>query len=575
MVNLIIDKKTAAIEEGRTILQAAKSVGIEIPTLCYLKDLCDVGACRVCAVEIEGDDRLSAACNTDAEDGMVVYTNSRRAKAARRVNVELALSAHNGDCTSCVRNLNCSLQELVRDMNILDVPYDKKVRSDKWPQDYPLIRDSSKCINCMRCMRVCEKVQSLGVWDIRGSAVHLTLGVAEGRTINESECALCGQCITHCPVGALRARDDTEKVFDALHDPDKVVIVQIAPAVRAAWGEEFGLSRDEATVGKMVAAVRALGADYVFDTNFTADLTIMEEGSEFLHRLSEKDKHQWPMFTSCCPGWLRFIKSQYPEMTPNLSTAKSPQQMFGAAAKTWFAKRAGIDPDNIFCLSIMPCVAKKHESALPVMNDAGHGQDVDVVLTSRELARMLKTCHVAVEGLSDEDFDDLLGESTGAAVIFGATGGVMEAALRSAYFLATGKNPEPDAFSAVRGSFGWREATVEISGIPVRAAIASGLGNAREIIEKIKSGEAEYDFVEIMACPGGCVGGGGQPISEGEELAPERAPVLYELDKAAEFRFSHENPSVLKAYEEFFDKPLSHKSHELLHTDHDAWSMPR
>ena len=574
MVKLIIDNKPVEVEEGRTILQAAESVGIEIPTLCYLKDLCDVGACRVCAVEVEGDDRLSAACNTVAEDGMVIYTNSYRAKAARRVNVELALSAHNGDCTSCVRSLNCSLQELVRDMNILDVPYEKKVRSDKWPQDYPLVRDSSKCINCMRCMRVCEKVQSLGVWDIQGSAVNLTLGVTQGRTINESECALCGQCVTHCPVGALRARDDTEKVFDALYDPDKVVIVQIAPAVRAAWGEEFGLSRDEATVGKMVAAVRALGADYVFDTNFTADLTIMEEGSEFLNRLSEKEKHQWPMFTSCCPGWLRFIKSQYPEMTPNLSTAKSPQQMFGAVAKTWFAKRAGIDPDNIFCVSIMPCMAKKHESALRVMNDAGHGQDVDIVLTSRELARMLKTCHIDVEGLSDENFNDLLGDSTGAAVIFGATGGVMEAALRSAYYLATGKNPEPEAFSAVRGSFGWREATVEISGIPVRAAVASGLGNAREIIEKIRSGEAEYDFVEIMACPGGCVGGGGQPISEGEELAPERAPVLYELDKAAEIRFSHENPSVLKAYDEFFDKPLSHKSHKLLHTDHDAWSMP-
>ena len=575
MVNIIIDNKPAAVTDGTTILEAAKSIGVRIPTLCYMKDLCDVGACRVCLVEIEGDDRLSAACNTAAADGMVIYTNSRRVREARHVNVELALSAHSGDCTSCIRNLNCSLQELVRDMNILDVPYHKQVRSDKWPQDYPLIRDSSKCINCMRCMMVCEKVQALGVWDIRGSAVHLTLGVAGNKTIGESDCALCGQCVTHCPVGALRARDDTEKVFDALSDPKKVVIVQIAPAVRAAWGEEFGLSREEATVGRLAAAVRALGADYVFDTDFTADLTIMEEGSELLARISEKDKHQWPMFTSCCPGWIRFIKSQYPEMTPNLSTAKSPQQMFGAAVKTWFAQRSGIDPDSILSVSIMPCMAKKHECDLPVMSDAKHGQDVDVVLTSRELARMLKTCNVDVGSLEDEGFDELLGEGTGAAVIFGATGGVMEAALRSAVYLATGKNPEPDAFSAVRGSFGWREATVEIAGIPVRAAIASGLGNAQEIIKKVKSGEAEYDFVEIMACPGGCVGGGGQPISDGEELAPERAPVLYGLDEASAIRFSHENPSVLKAYEEFFEKPLSHKSHELLHTDHDAWSMPR
>jgi len=574
MVNLIIDNKPVTVEEGSTILEAAKSIGIEIPTLCYLKDICDVGACRVCVVEIEGDDRLSAACNTIAEEGIKVYTNSRRVKDARRVNLELAISAHNNDCTSCIRSLNCSLQQLVGDMNILNIPYSKKTRSDRWPQDYPLIRDSSKCIDCMRCMMLCEKVQSLGVWDTRGSAVHLTLGVAGNKTIEESECALCGQCVSHCPVGALRARDDTDKVFDALHDPDKVVIVQVAPAIRAAWGEEFGLSREEMTVGRLAAAVRALGADYVFDTNFTADLTIMEEGSELLQRLAEKDKHKWPMFTSCCPGWIRFVKSQYPELTPNLSTAKSPQQMFGATTKTWFAQRTGIDPEKIFSLSIMPCVAKKHECALPIMNDAKHGQDVDVVLTTREFARMLRACHVNVHALENENFDELLGEGTGAAVIFGATGGVIEAALRSVYYLTTGKNPEPDAFSVVRGSFGWREAEIDLNGIPVRAAIASGLANAREIIEKIKSGEAEYDFVETMACPGGCVGGGGQPIRDGEELAPERAPILYDLDVESEIRFSHENQSVLKAYEEFFEKPLSHRSHWLLHTDHDSWSMP-
>jgi len=574
MVKLTIDSKTAVVDEGSTILDAAKSIGVVIPTLCYLKDICDVGACRVCAVEIEGDDRLSAACNTIARDGMTVYTNSRRVKEARYVNVQLAISAHRDNCTSCIRSLNCALQLLVSDLNILDVPYNKKTRSDKWPQDYPLIRDSSKCIDCMRCMMVCEKIQSLGVWDTKGSAVHLTLGVSGNRMIQESECALCGQCVTNCPVGALRARDDTEKVFDALHDPEKIVIVQIAPAVRAAWGEEFNLDREEATVGRLVAAVRALGVDYVFDTNFTADLTIMEEGTELLERLSEKDKHQWPMLTSCCPGWVRFVKSQYPELTPNLSTAKSPQQMFGAVAKTWFAERSGIDPAKIFSVSIMPCVAKKHECALPVMNDAKHGMDVDVVLTARELARVLRAFHVNVKELDEENFDNLLGEGTGAAVIFGATGGVMEAALRSVYALATGKNPEPDAFSIVRGSHGWREVTVMINETPVRAAIASGLANAREIVEQVKAGEADYDFVEIMACPGGCVGGGGQPITDDEDLTTERAPVLYDLDRNSVIRFSHENPSVIKAYEEFFEKPLSHKSHELLHTDHNAWSMP-
>ena len=575
MVKLTIDNRPVVVKEGTTILNAANSIGIVIPTLCYLKDICDAGACRVCVVEIEGESRLSAACNMIAKDGMVIYTNSRRAREARLVNVKLALSDHNNDCTSCVRSLNCSLQHLVNVLNIQDIPYSKKTRSDRWPQDYPLIRDASKCLDCMRCMMVCEKIQSLGVWDFRGPAAHRTLGVSGNKKIQESDCALCGQCVTNCPVGALQARDDTEKVVEALLDPKKTVVVQVAPAIRAAWGEDFGLSREEATVGRLVAAIRALGADYVFDTNFSADLTIMEEGSELLHRLSERDKHQWPMFTSCCPGWVRFLKSQYPELLPQLSTAKSPQQMFGAAVKSWFAERSGIEPDNIFLVSIMPCMAKKHECTLPNMNNAGHGQDVDVVLTNRELARMLKAFNVNIEGLREETFNELLGEGTGAAVIFGATGGVMEAALRSVHYLATGKNPQPDAFSIVRGSFGWREATIELNGTPVRAAIASGLSNAREIIEKIRKGEADYDFVEIMACPGGCVGGGGQPITDGKQLAPERAPVLYNLDKESKIRFSHENPSVLKAYEEFFGKPLSHKSHELLHTDHNAWSMPR
>lgn len=570
MVKITIDNKTVTVEQGTTILEAAKKAGFNIPTLCYLEKHNEIGACRVCCVEVEGEDKLVASCNSFVKDGMVVYTNSPKVRTARRINLELILSEHDCQCPTCVRSGNCSLQKLANDLNIIDVPYETKLEKNKKYDNFPLVRTASKCIKCMRCIQVCEKVQSLGIWDLLSSGTKAGVEVSQGVKINE-KCALCGQCITHCPTGALRERDDTEKVRDALENKDKITVVQIAPAVRAAWAESLGIENDEATVGKMVAAAKALGFNYVFDTNFAADLTIMEEGSEFVERLTNGGK--MPMFTSCCPGWVRFMKAEYPEFTDNLSTAKSPQQMFGAVAKSYFAEKLGVDPKNIFCVSIMPCVAKKHECAIPNLNDACGDPDVDIVLTTREFVRMIKADYINVKELSEEKFDSVLGESSGAAVIFGATGGVMEAALRSAYFLVTGENPDAEAFTVVRGPKDRREAEININGTVVRVAVTSGLGNTRSLLEDIKSGRKEYDFVEIMACPGGCSGGGGQPIHDNVELAVERGAKLYELDSNNPIRFSHENPEILTLYNEYLEKPLSHKSHHLLHTDLNEWSL--
>ena len=573
MVNLTINDQKIKISEDATILEAARKVGIEIPHLCYLEDINEIGACRVCVVEVEGIEKLVTACNTYVEQDMVVYTNSPRVREIRAVNVQLILSDHDCKCATCSRSGNCSLQSIANDLGILEVPYEPVHEKTRWDKTFPLIRDASKCIKCMRCIQVCDKIQELGVWNLAGSGYRTTVDVTGYSSIRDADCSLCGQCITHCPVGALRERNDIQKMFKALADPEMVTMVQIAPAVRTAWGEALGLYKEESTMGKLISALRQIGADYIFDTNYAADLTIMEEGSEFLERFKNRDSYKWPMFTSCCPGWLRFVKSQYPELVANLSTAKSPQQMFGAMSKTYIAQKLGIDPDKIFSVSIMPCVSKKFECDVPQVSDAGHGKDVDLVLTTRELDRLIRADRIEVERLPEGTYDDIFGEGSGAAVIFGTTGGVMEAALRSAYFMITGKNPKPEAFKRVRGMEGWKEAIFEIEGIAVRVAVVSGLGNARALIETILSGKVKYDFVEVMACPGGCSGGGGQPVHDGCELAEERGRILYGLDSTAEIRFSHENSAVLKTYEEYLEKPLSHRAHDLLHTDLSTWEI--
>ena len=576
MVTLTIDGLKVTVDAETTILDAAKAVSIKIPTLCYLKEINEIAACRICMVEVEGLERLVPACTTRVRDGMVVHTATDRVKRTRRINLRLILSQHNANCPLCIRNGNCSLQELARDNNLIYNPYPQNVPNKPWDITNYLIRDESKCIKCMRCIQICDKVQGMQIWDVVGTGSRTTVGVSLNRTLRESDCALCGQCVTHCPVGALRARDDLQRVYACVKNPELTTVVQVAPAVRAAWAEHLGLTKEEATTGRMVSALRRLGFDYIFDTNFTADLTIMEEGSEFIERFTHKADYAWPMFTSCCPGWVRFMKGQYPQYVDNLSTAKSPQQMFGAIAKSYFAEKKGLDPHKIRVISIMPCTAKKSECDQPNQNDACGDPDVDYVLTTRELERMMRADNIDPTRLPESDFDSPLGSGTGAAVIFGATGGVMDAALRSAYYLITGSNPDPDAFTAVRGMDGWKEAQFNIPGAgEVKVAVVSGLGNTRKLMEAIDKGWVEYDFVEVMACPGGCAGGGGQPIHDGEELAEARGDILWNMDKHAPIRYSHENRDITTLYAEYLGHPLGHKSHHLLHTDHHGWEMPQ
>lgn len=571
MVRLTINGKEVEVENGTTILEAAKKANIHIPTLCYLPEVQAIGACRVCLVEVEGIGNLQAACVHPVFDGMKVHTNTDRVRQARRFSVEMILSNHSTDCLACPRNLNCELQKVAHELGVSEIRFTGEKSKGIVDESSPSIRrDNNKCILCRRCVTVCDAIQSVSALSLQGRGFETQVMPAFEKGLGDVACTNCGQCSLVCPVGAITEKDDTQGVWDALSDPTKFVIIQDAPAVRAALGEEFGYPPGTLVTGKMLSAAKMLGFDRVFDTNFAADLTIIEEGSELLKRVKEGGK--LPLITSCSPGWIKFIEHFYPELLPHLSTCKSPHQMLGALCKTYFAEKAGINPKDIVVVSVMPCTAKKFECTRPEMTDSGY-KDVDYVLTTREFAKMIKEAGIDFQSLEDGVYDDPMGEYTGAATIFGATGGVMEAALRTAYELATGKTLENIDFVQVRGLDGIKEAIIPVEGIGnVKVAVAHGLGNARKLMEKIKKGEADYHFIEIMACPGGCVGGGGQPIPTNTEIRKLRAQALYNEDKSLKYRKSHENPSIKKIYEEFLKEPLGEKSHKLLHTKYTSRS---
>ena len=577
MIHLTIDGIEVEVEEGTTILEAAQKCGRKIPTLCALKDINYPGSCRICVVQIEGEDRMAASCNTVASDGMAVYTNTPEVINARRMNFEMLLCEHNENCTRCARVDSCALKALAADLCVESLPVSAVPVKENWDESFPLQRDNTKCIKCMRCVSFCDKVQNCGVWDFTGAGTHMKITVKGGADIKDAGCALCGQCVTHCPTGALSVRNDINKIIAALADPDTKTVVQVAPAVRSSWGEGVGLEREAATQGKMVAALRALGFDYIFDTDFAADLTIMEEGSEVVAALKEKqagNASKLPIFTSCCPGWVRFAKLHYPQVVGKLSSAKSPHQMLGAVIKNTMSSTAQEEYKRLFCVSIMPCVAKKYECSVDALHTA-EGKDVDAVLTVREFCRMLRMFSVDCAELQEEEFDQPLGTSTGAGTIFGRTGGVMEAALRTAAFVITGENPDFSTCDCTSASpeKPWVSKTLNLAGIEVNIAIASGLGNASKLLDAMEAGKVAYDFVEVMACPGGCVAGGGQPIHYNEELGLERAKVLNALDSNDTLRRSHENPQVQKLYKDWLGEPLSECSHVWLHTNQEEWQI--
>ncbi len=567
MIKINIDGRDIEVEKGITVLQAARKANIDIPTLCFLKEINAAGDCRMCIVEIEGRRGFVPSCITMVEDGMKVKTNTPEINDSRKIILDLILSSHNRDCLTCVRNGNCELQTLAEKFGVTDIEYaGEKVEEHIDDMSPSIVRDASKCIMCKRCVATCKNIQGVSAIDVAGRGYKSHISTTHEASLNDVNCTFCGQCIEACPVGALKEKDDTKTVFRKLRDKDTVVLVQTAPAVRVALGEEFGMPIGTNVEGKMVTALKRLGFDKVFDTNTGADLTIMEEANEFIERLQKNETI--PMITSCSPGWIRYIELNYPELLGHLSSCKSPHQMFGAILKSYYAEKQGIDPKKIFVVSVMPCVAKKFESTREQMPD-----DVDSVITTRELARMIKQANIDFVGLEDSQFDDPMGEATGAAAIFGTTGGVMEAALRTAYETVTGKELEKVNFEDVRGKKGIKKATVKIGDIELKVAVAHGLSNAKKILEEIKAGTADYQFVEIMACPGGCVTGGGQPIVSSKmrnevDVRKLRADALYTIDEKKVIRKSHENPTIKKLYAEFLEKPGSHKSHELLHTSY-------
>lgn len=569
MINLKIDDKEIQVEEGTTILQAARQASIDIPTLCLLKDINEIGDCRMCIVQVDGRRGFATSCIQKVEEGMVVKTHSKEVIEARKVILDLILSNHQRDCLTCTRNGNCELQNLAVKFNVTGIEYEGETNKHQIDDLSPsIVRDFNKCILCRRCVSVCKKVQEIGAIDCINRGFNSCISTVGDNSLNDVNCTFCGQCIEACPVGALREKDSIEEAWEKLKDPDTYVIVQTAPAVRVALGEEFGMPIGTNVTGKMVAALKRLGFDKVFDTNTGADFTIMEEGTEFIQRLNEN--YNLPMITSCSPGWVRYVEANYPENIKYLSSCKSPHEMFGALIKTYYAEKNNIDPEKIYVVSVMPCIAKKYERQRTELKNNGM-YDVDCVLTTRELARMIKQANIEFSELENEEFDNPMGEATGAGAIFGVTGGVMEAALRTASEILSGEELENIDFKQVRGEEGIRRAILKIGERDIKVVVANGLGNAKIIMEEIKSGKADYQFVEIMACPGGCIMGGGQPIKNSKiratvDVRKKRADAMYTIDEKSQIRKSHENPVLKQIYSEYIGVPGGHKAHELFHT---------
>lgn len=571
MINLTIDDQKIKVPEGTTILEAAKQAGIDIPTLCFLKEINEVGDCRMCIVEVEGRRGFATSCIQTVEEGMVVHTHTQNVLEARHVILDLIISNHAKDCLTCTRSGNCELQMLATKFNVLSVEFPGEMTQHKVDDLSPsIVRDFNKCILCRRCVAACKNVQQIGAIDVINRGFESCISTVGDCSLNNVNCTFCGQCIEACPTGALHEKESINDVWAKLKDPDTYVVVQTAPSVRVALGEEFQMPIGTNVAGKMVTALKRLGFDKVFDTNTGADFTIMEEANEFIKRFKKNDN--LPMMTSCCPAWVKYIESYEPDLLPHLSSCKSPHQMFGALIKSYYANKMGINPEKIYTVSVMPCIAKKFERQRPEMQNDGL-YDVDNVITTRELSRMIKQANIEFEKLEDSNFDDPMGEATGAGAIFGTTGGVMEAALRTAQDTLTGKSLDKIEFEQVRGGKEIKKATIEIAGKPIKVVAASGLSNARKILDEIKSGKADYQFVEIMACPGGCIMGGGQPIKSSKirsevDVRKLRADSIYSIDEKSTIRKSHENPILKKIYEEYLEEPGSYRAEKLLHTNY-------